>query len=187
MTNNIHPSAVIDASVVIGKNVYIGPNCIIGFPAEYKDDFGANRGFSVVIEDNVTITGNVTIDAGSIRHTIIGESSFLMKSVYIAHDVVIGRQVILSAHTCLGGHVQVGEFSNIGMGAIIHPRQKIGSYCMIGMGSVVTKRSIIKPGHIYAGIPAKELGINKVGLERNEINMKKLQKIITAFEKFYEN
>lgn len=182
MANNIHPTAVIDDRVIVGDNVYIGPNCTIGFPAEYKKDFGKETGFTVVIEDGAVITGNVTIDAGTVRHTRIGKNCFIMKSGYIAHDCVIGDDSILSAHVSLGGHVILQDKVNLGMGAIIHPRQIIGALSMVGMGCVVTKKSIIKPGHIYAGNPAKELGLNSIGLERNDISQDMLNELVLAFE-----
>ena len=181
MNNHIHPSAVIDDKVIIGNDVYIGPNCTIGFPAEYKKDFGRDTGFTVVIEDGAVITGNVTIDAGTVRHTRIGKGCFIMKSAYIAHDVQVGAGSILSANVSLGGHVVLQENVNLGMGAIVHPRQTIGALAMLGMGCVVTKKSIIKPAHIYVGNPARELGLNKVGMERNGIDGEALAHLIEAF------
>ncbi|MBF0657472.1 hypothetical protein IPZ60_01820 [Psychrobacter sp. NG25] len=182
MSNTIHPSAVVNENVVLGDNIYIGPNCTIGFPAEYKAEFGKDSNYTVKIEDNVVLTGNVTVDAGSCRDTVIGESSFLMKAAYIAHDVIIGKQSIISAHVCLGGHVAVGDFVNIGMGAIVHPRQKIGSYSMIGMGTVITKKAKVLPGRIYAGNPSKEIGVNKIGLDRNNVDGSKLEQLTNEFE-----
>lgn len=181
MGKNIHPSAIIDDKVIIGNDVYIGPNCTIGFPAEYKQNFGKETGFSVIIEDGAIITGNVTIDAGSVRHTFIGKGCFIMKSAYIAHDVQIGDESILSAHVSLGGHVVLQDKVNLGMGTIIHPRQIIGALSMLGMGCVVTKKSIIKPGHIYVGNPAREIGLNKVGLERHGVDEMMLEQWIVMF------
>ena len=187
MANQIHSTAVIDERVMIGDNVYIGPHCTIGFPAEYKNNFGKDTGFTVEIEDNVVITGNVTIDAGTIRNTIIGDGTFIMKSTYIAHDVIIRKNSIISANANLGGHVFIGESANLGMAVTIHPRQRIGAFSMLGMATIVTKKSNIKPGHIYVGSPARELGLNKVGLERNQIDDAKLQQLITEFEKLDEH
>lgn len=187
MNNTIHPSAVIHESVILGNNLYIGPNCTIGFPAEYKEGFGTKLDYTVELKDNVVLTGNVTIDAGSCRNTVIGEGCFVMKAVYIAHDVTIGNHSILSAHTCLGGHVIVGEFVNIGMGAIVHPRQRIGSYAMIGMGTVITKKAKILPGGIYAGNPSKEIGINQIGLDRNKVDSLILKQLIDSFENNDDN
>ena len=182
MANTIHPSAVIDERVIIGDNVYIGPNCTIGFPAEYKSNFGRETGYTVVIEDGTVITGNVTIDAGTVRHTRVGKNCFIMKSAYLAHDVQVGDDSILSAHVSLGGHVMLQDKVNLGMGAIVHPRQIIGALTMLGMGCVVTKKSVVKPGHIYVGNPARELGLNTIGLDRNGIDEMRLQQLTEEFE-----
>lgn len=187
MSNTIHPSTVINESVILGDNIYIGPNCTIGFPAEYKEGFGKNVDYTVKIKDNVVITGNVTIDAGSLRNTLIGEGSFLMKSAYIAHDVLLGNNTVISAHVCLGGHIVVGDYANLGMGAIVHPRQVIGAFSMVGMGSIITKRSLVLPGGIYAGNPVKRLGLNKVGLQRHNISDEQLLELIEEFEKSHAN
>lgn len=187
MATTIHPTAVIDERVIIGKNVYIGPNCTIGYPAEYKGNFGSNNEFTVEIEDGVTITGNITIDAGTVRNTKICTNSMIMKGCHIGHDVIVKENVTISPHCCIGGLVIVEEGANLGMGAIIHPRQRIGSFAMIGMATVVTKKAVIKPGHIYVGSPSKEIGINKVGLERNNISDAKFEQLISDFENRNEN
>ena len=181
MESFIHPSAVLAGNVSIGRGVYIGPNCLIGFPAEYKDGFPHDSEYGVEILDGAKITGNVTIDAGTKQNTVIGEYSFLMKGVHIGHDVYVGNDVTISPHDCIGGHVKIGDKSNFGMGCIIHPRQKIGAYAMIGMGAIVPKRLILKPGHIYVGNPAREIGINSIGLERAGIDMSKLDALIEEF------
>lgn len=182
MTTTIHPSAIIDDKVIIGENVYIGPNCIIGFPAEYKESFGTHNDFTVEITDGATITGNITIDAGTVRNTKICSGSMIMKGCHIGHDVIVSEDVTMSPHCCIGGLVVIENGANLGMGAIIHPRQRIGSYAMIGMATVVTKKAIIKPGHIYVGSPAKEIGVNKIGLQRNNIDEDKLKQLIKDFE-----
>lgn len=187
MSNIIHPTSVIDERVIIGDNVYIGPNCIIGFPAEYKEKFGFDSKFSVEIESGAVITGNVTIDAGTVRHTKICSGSMIMKGCHVGHDVIVGENVTMSPHCCIGGIVNIGQGANLGMGVIIHPRQHIGSYAMIGMATVVTKKAVIKPGYIYVGSPSKELGINNVGLERNGVDSDKLDQLIKDFENRNEN
>ena len=70
MSKYIHPSAMIHEKVVIENNVYIGPNCTIGFPAEVKATFPTSD-FSVIISQGAVITGNVTIDAGTVRDTFV--------------------------------------------------------------------------------------------------------------------
>lgn len=105
-----------------------------------------------------------------------------MKGAYVAHDVVIGNNVTLSSHVMLGGHVEVKEGANLGMGCIVHQRQKIWHYCMIGMGAIVTKKLVIEPFSIYVGNPAKKIGTNEVGLKKAELTPEAIKTIQDEFE-----
>ena len=182
MNNNvqIHPSAVIHTDVIIEDDVYIGPNCIIGYPPEDKAVFPKTP-YTVHIGSGTKITGNVTIDAGTIKNTYIGKDCFLMKGAYVAHDVVIENKVTLSSHVMLGGHVKVMEGANLGMGCIVHQRQKIWHYCMVGMGAIVTKKLVIEPFSIYVGNPAKKIGTNDRGLEKSGLDEKAMTAIQEEF------
>jgi UDP-N-acetylglucosamine acyltransferase len=155
----IHPTAVIFPNTSIGDNVYIGPYCIIGGPAEDKKRWG-QQGFGVVIHDNATITGHVTIDEGTVSPTTIGKGSFIMKAVHIGHDSVLEDDVILSPHVIVGGHCTIGTKTNMGMGSIVHQRLTIPSGCMIGMNATVTKKTELEPNGCYIGTPAKWLRTN---------------------------
>ena len=146
--------------VTIGKNVYIGPGCIIGARAEHKAFWNQDTGFSVTIHDNAVIHGNVTIDAGTINETVIGEGVWLMKGSYIAHDVVIGNEVTICANVNIAGHCIIGERTNVGMGACIHQRVEIPEGCMIGMGAVVPKGKR-DANAVYVGNPARFLRWNR--------------------------
>lgn len=158
--SRIHETAVIFPGVTIGENVYIGPGCIIGAPAEHKAFWNQENIYSVIIEDNAVIHGNVTIDAGTINHTIIGKGTWIMKSTHIGHDVIIHDNCTLSPHVIVGGHCVIKENTNLGMGAIIHQRVEIPDSCMIGMGTVVTKKSELWPSGVFAGNPAAFLRWN---------------------------
>lgn len=158
--SKIHETAVIFPGVTIGKNVYIGPGCIIGAPAEHKAFWNQDTGFSVTIHDNAVIHGNVTIDAGTINETVIGEGVWLMKGVHIGHDVIINRDCTLSPHVIIGGHCIIEEENNLGMGAIVHQRVTVPPGCMIGMGAIVTKKTELWGGGVFAGNPAAFLRWN---------------------------
>lgn len=158
--SRIHDTAVIFQGVKIGDNVYIGPGCIIGSPAEHKAYWNQDTGFSVVIEDNAVIHGNVTIDAGTVNDTVIGEGTWIMKGAHIGHDVIIEKDCTLSPHVIIGGHCIIKEGTNLGMGAIIHQRVQIPESCMIGMGAVVTKKTELWPSGVFVGNPAAFLRWN---------------------------
>ena len=150
----IHPTALIHESVKIGNNVSIGAYCIIGFQAESLKHWGKPNNFSVVIGDNTVITGLCTIDAGTIRDTVIGSNNFIMKQTHIGHDVVTGDNVIISPHATIGGHCELGNNVNFGMNSVAHQRAVIPNNCMVGMGAVITKKTQMWENSVLVGSPA---------------------------------
>ncbi len=158
----IHPTALIGPNVTIGENCYIGPYCIIGYPAEHKAYWDKPTG-EVVIGDNVTLTGHVTIDASTLDHpTMISDGVWMLKHSHVGHDCWIHAGVTISCGAKIGGHTIVRYKCNIGLNAVIHQKQDIAIGCMIGMGAVVTKGLITQAFKKYAGNPAKEIGDNVI-------------------------
>ncbi len=88
----------------------------------------------------------------------------LMASTHIAHDCIVGNNVIMANIATLGGHVEIGDWCNIGGGAMIHQFVKIGKQSLIGGG--FSAKQDVPPFIIGAGIPLRFVGINKIGLER---------------------
>ena len=161
MQNNfIHPTAIIYPNVVMGNNNYIGPYCIIGAPAEHRIRFGTTPD-KVIIGDNNTFTGMVTIDGGMERDTTIGNNNFIMKHAYIAHDVIIKDNCTICAGVSIAGHCVINDGVNLGMNAAIHQRVEIPTKCMIGASAFVGKKSKLRPQYKYVGVPVKELKENK--------------------------
>jgi UDP-3-O-[3-hydroxymyristoyl] glucosamine N-acyltransferase len=86
---------------LIGDRVAIGPNCVVG-----QDGFGYVPGPGglekvpqlgrVVIQDDVEIGANTTIDRGALSDTVIGEGTKIDNLVQIAHNVRIGRNCIVA-------------------------------------------------------------------------------------------
>ena len=158
----IHPTALIGPNVSIGENCYIGPYCIIGYPAEHKAYWDKPTG-EVVIGDNVTLTGHVTIDASTMDHpTMISDGVWMLKHSHVGHDCWIHAGVTIACGDKIGGHTIVRYKCNIGLNAVIHQKQDIAIGCMIGMGAVVTKGLITQAFKKYAGNPAKEIGDNVI-------------------------
>lgn len=158
--NHIHPTAIIGDNVTLGKNNYIGAYCIIGAPAENKSLWGKTPD-KVTIGDNNIITGLVTIDGG-MDETVIGNGNFIMKHAHIGHDAVVGDDTIISCGAKIGGHAIIENFANIGLNATIHQRIIIPERCMIGASAFVGKKSILRAGYKYAGVPVREIGINSI-------------------------
>jgi len=199
MKNNlIHPTAIIGENVTLGENNYIGPYCYItgdtiigdnnrfeaycsiGTPPEHRDYF-TNSAFNVIIGNNNIVREFVTINAGTIRNTILKNNTIILRNSYIGHDSIIENKVNLSCNVLIGGHSYIMEGVNMGLGSICHQFKIIGAYSMIGMGTIVTKNSKIEPGNIYIGSPSRFLKENTIGLERNNINKEYLNNLIIKF------
>lgn len=157
--NSIHETAVIGPNVTIGTGNYIGPYCVIGMPAEHRDEWGKDTG--VIILDGAIITGMVTIDSGIEESTFIGVDVFIMKHAHVGHDAHISHGATISCGAKIGGHSIIEEHANIGLNAVVHQKHRVRKYCMIGMGAVLPLKVTTEPGHTYVGNPARCIGRNK--------------------------
>ena len=122
----IHPSAVIGNDVTIGKNCQILPHVVIGDKTVIGDNVLIQSGTvlggdafyyrkldgnfdklksvgNVIIENNVEIGCNCTIDRGVTDSTIIGEGSILDNQIQIGHDTVIGKKVLIASQVGIAG------------------------------------------------------------------------------------
>lgn len=110
----IYPHVTIRENVIIGDNVIIHSGAVIG-----SDGFGYVQKNGkhvkiphvgkVVIEDDVEIGANVTIDRGTISETRIGRGTKIDNLVHIAHNVEVGPNVLLLAQVGIAGSSKVGE------------------------------------------------------------------------------
>ncbi len=191
--NNVHPTTIIEDGVEIGEGNYFGPYCIIrigtiigdnnrfeshcciGSPAEHRDYMREDiMGCGVTIGNNNIFREFVTINRGTNRETQIGNNVTMLRNSHLGHDVIVEDKVTLSCNVLIGGESYIMEGVNMGLGSICHQYSVLGAYSMIGMGGIVTKQSVIKPGEIHIGNPCRYLKLNKIGLERNNIDGERL-------------
>ena len=153
-------SNVIIKKTVIGNNVHILDGAIIGkrgfgfFPSKKKNLRYPHIGI-VIIEDNVEVGSNNTIDRGSLGNTIIGANTFLDNQVHIAHNVKIGKNCIIAGQVGFAGSCEIGNNVLIGGQAGISGHLKIGNNVQIGGGSGVIKN--IPDNTKVMGYPAKDI------------------------------
>jgi carbonic anhydrase/acetyltransferase-like protein (isoleucine patch superfamily) len=121
----VYPEATLIGDVTLGEGCYVGPGAVI------RGDYG-----TIVIGDRTAVEENCTL------HARPGE---LLK---IGSDVTIGHAAIL--HNCT-----LDDFCVIGMGSIVSDYAKVGAWAVVGEGAVVKNKSVVEPGHIVVGIPAK--------------------------------
>ena len=151
---------VLIKNAIIGKNVRVLDGATIGkkgfgfFPNKNKNIRYPHIGM-VIIEDNVEIGCNNTIDRGSLSNTIIGKNTFIDNQVHIAHNVNIGSNCIITGQVGFAGSTTIGNRVSIGGQAGISGHLKIGNNVQIGGGSGVVKN--IPDNSKVMGYPAKDI------------------------------
>jgi UDP-3-O-[3-hydroxymyristoyl] glucosamine N-acyltransferase len=152
----IGASAVI-THALIGNRVIVHPGACIG-----QDGFGYIPGADghrkvpqlgrVIIQDDVEIGANTTVDRGSNRDTIVGEGTKIDNQCHIGHNTVIGRHCLIAGKTGISGTVTVGDFVFLGGGVGLKDNITVGAGAKVGAGSAVL--TSIPPGETWTGYPA---------------------------------
>jgi len=153
----IYPQVTIYDKVSIGNNVIIHANTVIG-----SDGFGfyqlngewqkISQIKSVIIDDNVEIGSNTSIDRGCLIDTRIGKGSKIDNLVQISHNTDIGPNAAIAAQVGFTGGTKVGDGVMIG-GQVGIDTPEIGEKCIIAAKSGVTKN--IKDQQMVSGFPAQ--------------------------------
>lgn len=156
----LHPNVVVYPYSVIGDNVIIHANTTIGSDAfyykrladkQYEKMYTAGR---VVIESNVEIGANCTIDAGVSSDTTIGNGTKLDNQVHIGHDVKIGEHCILASQVGIAGNTRIGNRVILYGKAGVNKNIEIGDDAVVMATAAVAKS--LEGGKSYIGIPAEE-------------------------------
>ncbi len=146
----IYPNVTIREGVKIGNRVIIHSGAVLG-----SDGFGYvfEQGIyykipqvgGVIIEDDVEIGSNVTIDRATTGNTLIGKGTKIDNLTQIAHNVKIGNNTLIIAQVGIGGSTEIGDYVTLAGQVGVSDHAKIDSGTMIGAQSGVM-------GHITKGI-----------------------------------
>ena len=168
--NCIIGNNVIIKNTLIGDGVVIQDGCKIGqkgfgfIPLKNKNIKFPHIG-RVIIDDNVEIASNCTIDRGSIDDTVIGANTYLDNQVHMAHNVKIGSDCMIAGQVGFAGSSNIGNNVSIGGQAGISGHLKIGDNVKIGGGSgVVRDISDNQTVMGYPAVPLKEFLKKKINL-----------------------
>ncbi len=118
---------------------------------------------TLVIEDDVEIGANTTIDRGALKQTRIGRGTKFDNLVHVGHNCEIGEDVILVAGVGISGSCTVGNGAviagQVGIGdhAHIGPGVILGGQAGVLSGKTVTNEGCVKPGTVLWGTPARPL------------------------------
>ncbi|HYX30937.1 MAG TPA: UDP-3-O-(3-hydroxymyristoyl)glucosamine N-acyltransferase [Pyrinomonadaceae bacterium] len=157
----IHPNVFLEDGMTIGNRVILHAGVVIG-----ADGFGYVRGEmgyhkfpqigTVVIEDDVEIGANSTVDRGALGRTRIGKGTKLDNMVHVGHNCDIGERVVIAAQTGISGSVTIEDECVIGGQVGFGDHIRVQSGAVIGSKAGVLPGKIVRPG-VWWGIPIQPL------------------------------
>jgi UDP-3-O-[3-hydroxymyristoyl] glucosamine N-acyltransferase len=152
----IHPNVVIREGVYIGDRVIIHSGTVIGsdgygYTFEKGEHYKIPQVGGVVIEDDVEIGSNVSVDRATLGNTVVGRGTKIDNLIQIAHNVKIGEKCLIMSLTGIAGSSEVGSYVTIGGHAGISDHTVIESGTMIAAMSGLLGH--VKKG-VYSGAPA---------------------------------
>ncbi len=148
----IYDDTVIGKRCVFHSGVVIGSD---GFGFAQQDD-GTYKKIpqigNVIIEDDVEIGANTTIDCGTMESTIIRKGVKLDNLIMVAHNCEIGENTVMAGHTGMAGTTKIGKNCKFAGQVGLAGHLTIGDNVQIGAQSGVTKD--VKSNEILLGSPA---------------------------------
>lgn len=172
----LYPNVVVGHGATVGADAILYPNVVLYHHVEVGarsmlhagvviggDGFGfatdasgthhkVPQSGNVVIEDDVEIGANTTIDRAVLGTTRIGRGSKIDNQVQIAHNVTLGTGCLVAAQVGIAGSTQIGDFCMFGAQAGIVGHLEIGDRAIIGAKSGVARN--IPAGKAVLGQPA---------------------------------
>jgi UDP-3-O-[3-hydroxymyristoyl] glucosamine N-acyltransferase len=166
---HLHPRAVLYKGTILSDRIVVHAGAVLGadgFGYVRDAKTGAYTQFpqqgTLVIEDDVEIGANSTIDRGALAETRIRRGTKIDNLVHIGHNCDIGEDVILVMGTGISGSCTVGK------GAVIAGQVGIGDHAHIGPGvilggqaGVLSGKTVtnegLRPGTVLWGTPARPL------------------------------
>ncbi|MGI4827330.1 MAG: UDP-3-O-(3-hydroxymyristoyl)glucosamine N-acyltransferase [Janthinobacterium lividum] len=163
--STIGPNVSIAEGVVLGMRVVVQAGAVLGSKgfgyvrhAETGEYLLFPQQGALVIEDDVEIGANTTIDRGALEETRIGKGTKIDNLVHVGHNCRVGKHVIIAAQVGISGSCVIED------GAVLAGQVGISDHCHIGPGvilggqaGVYRGKTVIGPGEIFAGTPAERL------------------------------
>jgi UDP-3-O-[3-hydroxymyristoyl] glucosamine N-acyltransferase len=153
----IYPNVTIRENVRIGDRVIIHSGTVVGsdgfgYVLEKESHYKIPQVGGVVIEDDVEIGSNVSIDRATVGDTVIGRGAKIDNLVQIAHNVKIGEKSLVIAQAGIAGSSELGNFVTLA------GQVGVADHVTIEAGTILGAQSGVIPGHlskgIYSGTPA---------------------------------
>lgn len=152
----VYPGARIGNRVILHSGVVVGSD---GFGYVFAE--GRHYKFpqigKVIIEDDVEVGSNTTVDRGSLGTTVIGQGTKIDNLVQIAHNVKIGRHCVIAAQSGISGSAEVGDFVVMGGQVGVADHVRIEDNVVIGAQAGIPTGKVVRKGNTVWGTPARPL------------------------------
>jgi len=154
----LYPHVVVLDRVRVGRRVIVHPGAVLGADGfGYAPDAGTYRKIpqvgGVVIEDDVEIGANTTIDRSTIGDTVIRRGTKIDNLVQIAHNVLVGADSIIAAQAGVAGSSRLGSGAMLGGQAGVSDHVTLGDGVVLAAGAAAIDD--IPEGGRYLGFPAR--------------------------------
>ncbi len=162
---HIYPRAVLYPGTILGARCVVHAGAVLG-----SDGFGYVRDTvsgaytqfpqqgRLVLEDDVEIGANTTVDRGALEETRIRRGAKIDNLVHVGHNVTVGADVVIAAQTGISGS------SSLGDGAIVAGQVGIADHVSIGPGAILgaqcgvpSNKRLTGPGQLFWGTPARPI------------------------------
>lgn len=153
----VYPNVSLGHSVTVGNRVTIHAGTVIGSDGfGFVTDGGVHHKIpqvgGVIIEDDVEIGGNCTIDRATLGNTIIKKGTKLDNQVHVAHNVQIGEHCLLAGQSGIAGSSSLGNYVVLGGQAGVSDHTSVGDRVMAGGKAVIIRD--VPAGSVIAGFNA---------------------------------
>lgn len=154
----LYPGVTLYAGTRVGRRVRLHAGVVVGADGfGYVLDGGEHRKVPqvghVILEDDVELGANVTVDRGTLGATVIGRGTKVDNLVQIGHNVVLGRHCLVVSQAGIAGSTRLGDYVTVAGQAGIVGHVQIGDRAVIGAQSGVATH--VPTGETWLGSPAR--------------------------------
>lgn len=176
---------VCQAGTALGDRVRVQPGAVMGGQGfGFLSDASGHRRIPhagrCVVEDDVEIGANCTIDRGSVGDTVVGAGSKLDNLVHLGHNVRIGRACLLMGGAMMAGSARLGD------GVLVGGRAAIGDHRVIGDGARIGGMAGVSQDVPAGGAVSSFVARNHRDILRAQAALSRLPRIIDELERLVD-
>ncbi|AGB42313.1 UDP-3-O-(3-hydroxymyristoyl) glucosamine N-acyltransferase [Halobacteroides halobius DSM 5150] len=187
----LHPNVVVEHDCQLGERVEVHPGTVIGaegygFETSEEGHVKVPQFGDVIVEDDVEIGANVTIDRAATGSTVIGRGTKMDNLIHIAHNVEIGPECLIIAQVGVAGSAKVEERVTLAGQTGVAGHLTIEDNVTVATNSVVTND--ISAGSFVSGYPAhdhraeRRIKASRKKLPQMRSKMRKLEKEVAQLK-----